>query len=143
MGLVSSATLDLAVTIPVCIPQTELQPNTCEQIASVYVPYGRKLRFRYVGLHVPRIKKGGETVTRVSDFYDCVYVGLYSGNIDQINRITAMPVAYVGIDGTGFTSSDSSMYLDFSSEGHYALFLVNNTKTHVYDAIVTGALRLL
>lgn len=143
MGLLTDASYDSVVTFPLSIPQTELQPGTSILVGSVKLPPGRTLRLRYLGLHVTRVRSSAATLKRIADFYDTVFIGLYSGNIDSINRATGMPVAYVGIDGAGYTSTDPVLYQDFGCAGTYTAILVNNTSTHVYEALSTGSLRML
>lgn len=141
MPAISKAMFDRVAGFPLAVPQTRLLPGSSVLIASVYVNPGRALRIRWLGLHVA-LASGADELDRIHSFYDTVYLGVFGGNFDQLNRPAGQPLLYVGVDGTGFSGNDPSSSLNLGTVGHYGLVLVNNTRSHTYECVVTGAAKL-
>lgn len=140
--MVDTAFANYAGTIPVSAPQTEVRAGGSVVITPFYLPAGKKLRLRWLQLHVPKLTSPLTDLQRVNPYFDAMFVGLYGGLFDQINLPTGSPLFYVGLDGTGFATTNPRTYVDISVSGHYGLCLVNNTMDQNYEASVTGAFRL-
>lgn len=142
MGFISEANFTRIVSVPMSVPQTELPAGSVVTVATVLLHADQTLRARWLSLFVPKINKAPGSVERVTDYYEAVYVGLYSGKTNDDLRALGMPLLWVGLDGCGYAELDFARYTDFSSPGQYTLALINNTSSHDYDAVVTGAFRI-
>ena len=140
--MIDTTMLDYSTTLPVVAPQTEIRSGGSVVITPFYLPPDRRVRVRWLQLHVPGLTKALSALQRVNPYLDAVYVALYGGNFDQINLPTGMPLWYVGLDGTGFATTNPKTYVDIACPGHYGLCLVNNTVDQDYEASVTGAFRI-
>lgn len=142
MGFITEANYTRIVSASMSVAQSELPPGAVVTVANVLLHADQTMRARWLSLYVPKINSAGALVTRVTDYYEAVYVGLYSGKVEDDLRALGMPLLWVGLDGTGYAELDFSRYTDFSSPGQYSLVLINNTTTHNFDAVVTGAFRI-
>jgi len=146
-GQITDSTWDSTISVPFCIPQTELRSVSGEGdsvlVSALKLSSGQKLKIRWLGLHVPRDFYGSGTLDRLIDEYPAVYCGLYAGEFSNILKPAGRPLLWAGLDGTGYTQAN--VVYDpavFSSPDTYTILLINNLKNYTIEASVSGCFRV-
>jgi len=141
-GYISDDGLARILSVPVACPQTELRKGSSIVLTSFTLNEGEFFRVRFISLYVPRLVATHGAYAKKTDRYGPVFLGLYSGQINNANAPLGAPIFAVSADGVGVFASSPYVLRNFSSADLYTFMVVNNTTNYDYDAVVTGTLRL-
>lgn len=129
------------VTIPICLPETELRRGVILPIASFRLDAGQRASLRVLDMNILKVLTPGVVPDNINSSFGWCYTGVFCG------IMAASPFITVASSQVGITGLKSCCERIIASPGVYTVQIVNNTGKTYEMAIdlsvsVTGAIKI-
>jgi hypothetical protein len=139
--MILSSRFERAVDVPVGCPQTVLRAQNSLLVGTLNLELGQYLRLRWLGIKIAKIIKIAAP-DKVSSNLGLCYAGVYSGDLDGVNRPTGVALAQLVVNQVTSRQMSPHYFRNFTTPGTYSVFVTNNLANMDLEVVVTGAAKL-
>jgi hypothetical protein len=119
----------------------ELKARSSILIATINLTIGQKMRIRWLGAKIVKMLNVASPL-KVNSNLGLIYVGVYSGDLDDVKRPTGVSLVQMAVNQTTLKQMNPFHFRNFTSPGTYSMFVTNNTSNLDFDVVVTGSAKL-
>jgi len=137
MSLLSTTQYSQIATVPLSLPQTEMQCQRSIQVAVIVLGLGQRLELRSLNLHLIKILTPGVVPVLETTRLGLVSAGLYLGSSMATGGIALVTATIPGV-----SSYHPAQPVLVSTPGIYKVFVANNSNNVDVAVALTGSARI-
>lgn len=124
------------ITVPACLPQTELYRGQSLVVATWQLQHGQKILLRSLSLTVLRVLNPGPVPTYANTALGAASVGFY------LDGALTSPLALASVRTVGTATANPFAVCTVRTPGRYTVTVANNTHNLDLAVCVTGGFRV-
>jgi len=139
--MISQNRFERILDVPVSCPQVELRARSSLLVCTVRLKLGQVLRVNWLGAKIARLITT-DVPLKVSSNLGLCYVGVYSGDLDDVTRPTGVSLIQLALNQVTPKQMIPHHFRNFTSPDTYSVFVTNNTSNLIFEVVVTGSAKL-